>query len=141
MTYFVGEYEQVMDSKNRVFIPSKYREIVGDRVFITRNVDGCLSVYSEEGWERYTERLLTLPSVESSELTRYIFSATMDAKPDSQGRVVLTQTLREHAGLQKDIYFIGNVDNAEIWDKERRDANRTAEKVSELKDIMKRNRI
>ncbi len=141
MVCFVGEYQQVMDSKNRIFIPSKYRDIIGDRVYITRNVDGCLSVYSEEGWENYTKRLLELPSSEGSELTRFIFSSTMDAKPDAQGRVVLTTKLRDYAGLTKDIYFIGNGDHAEIWDKDRRDADTSDEKTSKFIEFMQKNRF
>lgn len=139
MTCFLGEYQQVMDSKNRIFIPSKYRDIIGERVYITCSVDGCLSVFSEEGWEKYTTRLLALPSTEGSALARFIFSTAMDAKPDSQGRVVLTQALRDHAGLKKDIYIIGVGDHAEIWDKEKRDADKTAEKTSELISFMQKN--
>lgn len=141
MVCFLGEYQQVIDTKNRVFIPSKYRDIIGERVYISCNVDGCLSVYSEEGWQKYTERLLALPSTAGAALIRFVFSTAMDAKPDSQGRVVLTQSLRDHAGLSKDIYFIGVGDHAEIWDKERRDADKTAEKTAELISFMQENRF
>ena len=138
MNCFLGEYQQVMDSKNRIFIPSKYRDMIGERVYITCNVDGCLSVYSDEGWEKYTSRLLALPSAEGSALARFIFSTAMDAKPDAQGRVVLTQSLRDFAGLTKDIYIIGVGDHAEIWDKEKRDADKTAERTSELISFMQK---
>ena len=141
MTCFLGEYQQVMDSKTRIFIPSKFRDIIGDRAYITCNVDGCLSVYSEEGWQKYTERLLALPSTEGAALIRFIFSTATDAKPDAQGRVVLTQAPRDHAGLTKDIYVIGVGDHAEIWDKERRDADKTAEKTAELISFMQANRF
>lgn len=141
MTCFLGEYQQVIDTKNRVFIPAKYRDMIGERVYITCNVDGCLSVYAEEGWQKYTERLLALPSTAGAALIRFVFSTAMDAKPDSQGRVVLTQALRDHAGLSKDIYFIGVGDHAEIWDKERRDADKTAEKTAELISFMQENRF
>lgn len=138
MNCFLGEYQQVMDSKNRIFIPSKYRDMIGERVYITCNVDGCLSVYSEDGWEKYTSRLFALPSAEGSALARFIFSTAMDAKPDAQGRVVLTQSLRDFAGLTKDIYIIGVGDHAEIWDKEKRDADKTAERTSELISFMQK---
>ena len=62
----------------------------------------------------------------------------MDAKPDAQGRVVLTQSLRDFAGLRKDIYIIGVGDHAEIWDKEKRDADKTAERTSELISFMQK---
>lgn len=137
MMCFLGEFQQVMDSKNRIFIPSKYREMIGDRVYISCNVDGCLSVYSEEGWQKYTDKLLALPSTAGSAIMRFVFSTAMDAKPDSQGRVVLTQALRDHAGLTKDIYVIGAGDHAEIWDKERRDKDKSSEKTAELISFLK----
>lgn len=141
MDSFVSEYKQVIDSKNRVFIPAKYREIVGDKVYITPNVDGCLSLYSEEGWKEYSDRLMALPSSEGSKLTRFIFSAAMEAKPDSQGRVVLTPTLCEYASLKKDIYFVGNGNHAEIWDKDKRDADKNMDDLKAFMEIMKQNKL
>lgn len=138
MICFVGEYLQVMDAKNRVFIPAKYREMLGEKVFVTRHTDGCLSVYSEEGWREYSERLKSLPSTEASELIRFIFSSTMDAKPDAQGRIVLSASLKEHAGIEKDIYIIGVGDHVEIWDKARRDKGKHEENIGALIEIMRK---
>lgn len=138
MICFVGEYSQVIDAKNRVFIPAKYRETLGDKIFVTRNVDGCLSVYSEEGWSEYCEKLKALPTAEGSYLTRFIFSSTIDAKPDSQGRVVLSPALKEYAGLTKDIYIIGVGDHVEIWDKEKRDHDKMGENMDAMIEFMRK---
>lgn len=136
---FVGEYAQGIDSKNRVFIPAKFREMLGEKIFITRNFEGCLSVYSEAGWDEYADKLLSLPTTEGSGLMRFIFSSTIDVKLDSQGRVVLSPSLKEYAGLSKDIYIIGMGDHLEIWDKDRFEGENTVEKVSGYIDVLKKN--
>ncbi len=142
MAFFVGEYQQVMDSKNRVFIPAKYREIMGERVYITCNLDGCLSVYGEEGWQKCCEKVLSIPESDGSDFSRFFFSNAMDAKPDAQGRIVLTPALRDHAGLEKDIYVIGAGDHAEIWDKAARDEKKNdAAQIERYREIRRQNRI
>lgn len=138
MKCFLGEYLQVMDSKNRIFIPAKLREQLGEVMYVTRNVDFCLSVYSEEGWEQYCQKLAALPSSEGSELVRYVFSAALEARPDAQGRIVLTPLLRDYAGLKKDIYIIGVGDRVEIWDKDRRDVDKTEAKEADLINFMRK---
>ena len=138
MDNFLGEFQQVMDVKNRIFIPAKFRETFYNGLYVTRHVDGCLAIYSEEGWRAYTDRLNSLPASSSTRIKRFIYATALDAKPDSQGRIVLTQALREHAGLTKDIYIVGVGDHVEIWDSERyeRDmAQITPESVFE--DMMK----
>lgn len=138
MKWFLGEYRQVMDAKNRIFIPAKLREQLGDVVYVTRNVDFCLSVYSEEGWEAYCAKLSALPSSEGSELLRFVFSSALDARLDSQGRIILTPVLRDYAELKKDIYVIGVGDHVEIWDKDKRDADKTEAKEADLISFMRK---
>ena len=51
---FYGEFEHVIDTKSRVMIPAKFREIFKERYverfFITRGLDQCLFVFTEEQW-------------------------------------------------------------------------------------------
>lgn len=138
MLSFFGEYAQVIDAKNRVFIPSKFREILGEKIYITRNVDGCLTVYSEEMWGELTEKIRSIPSSKGgSQIARFVFSKSADAKCDSQGRVLIPQPLAEYAGLKKDIYVIGVGDRIEIWDKETRDRDQSDENIADILAIMR----
>lgn len=138
MLSFFGEYAQVIDAKNRVFIPSKFREILGERIYITRNVDGCLTVYSEEMWAELTEKIRAIPSSKGgSKIARFVFSKSADAKCDSQGRVLIPQPLVEYAELKKDIYVIGVGDHIEIWDKDARDRDQSDENIADILDIMR----
>lgn len=57
----LGEYHHNIDDKNRLVIPTKYREELGDEFVITRGIEKCLYVYSQKEWEKLVEKLNTLP--------------------------------------------------------------------------------
>ena len=48
---FLGEYSHALDAKNRIFIPAKYREELGETFVITKSIDKCLTVYTMAEWE------------------------------------------------------------------------------------------
>ncbi len=120
---FSGEYQYNLDAKGRVFMPSKFRETLGDKFIVTKGLDHCLFVYSAEEWERIEKRMQKLPftSKEARAFTRFFFSGAIEAEPDKQGRILLSQSLRDHAGLKKEVTFIGVSSRIEIWDKEKWD--------------------
>ena len=47
---FMGEYSHNVDAKGRLIVPAKFREQLGDQFVVTKGVDGCLYVYSQEEW-------------------------------------------------------------------------------------------
>ena len=49
---FMGEYSHNVDAKGRLIVPAKFREQLGDQFVVTKGVDGCLYVYSQEEWKR-----------------------------------------------------------------------------------------
>lgn len=114
---FIGEYNHNIDSKGRVILPAKFRDILGDCFYITKGNDGCLFVYTTEGWEKLQEKLSKLPltNPNARRIVRYYTSGAMECVPDNNGRITLSQTLREFAGLEKEIVSIGCNDRAEIW--------------------------
>lgn len=117
---FCGEYEHSLDTKGRIIIPAKLRDSLGEQFMITKGLDGCLFVYSMEQWKEFEEKLQALPlnQKDSRAFARYFFSGAMDIEPDKQGRVIIPQNLRDHAGLTKDIMIIGAGTRLEIWDKD-----------------------
>ena len=114
---FIGEYNHNIDSKGRVILPAKFRDILGDCFYITKGNDGCLFVYTTEGWEKLSKLPLTNPN--ARRIVRYYTSGAMECVPDNNGRITLSQTLREFAGLEKEIVSIGCNDRAEIWSREK----------------------
>lgn len=113
-----GLYQHTLDAKGRLFIPAKLREELGDVFYVCKGQDGCLSVFSSDNWERFLESLKNRPYSEVKKL-RGFFASTDKCTPDSQGRILLSQSLRTYAGLEKDAVVIGIANRAEIWSAER----------------------
>lgn len=126
-----GQYVHSIDDKNRLFVPVKHREQLGESFMITHLVDKCLSVYSMEEWEKLTDKISALPQVKARDVLRFVFASAVEVQPDKQGRVVIPQELREYAQIDKNVVFIGAGKHAEIWS----DVN-WAEKQRELEATM-----
>lgn len=118
---FVGEFSHNIDSKGRIIMPVKFREQLGEQFMITKGLDGCLFVYPMEVWEELAENLGKLPSNQKSArmLQRTFLAGASEAEPDKQGKVLITQPHRLHAGLTKEVVIIGVSKRVEIWDAER----------------------
>lgn len=91
---------------------------MGDIFVIAKSMDKCISVYSEDMWLKYVEKLNSIPEMRARYIRRFVYSSATEASCDSQGRVVLPQGLREYAGLEKELVIIGAGDHAEIWNSE-----------------------
>ena len=113
-----GQYAHNIDAKGRLFIPAKLREELGETFYVTMGMDGCLSVYSDESWAKFTEKFESLPYTRTKAM-RPLFANAAKCEPDAQGRILLPAKLRAYAGLQKDVVVIGVSNRAEIWDAEK----------------------
>jgi len=114
---FTGEYHHTLDGKGRVIVPSRLREGLGDRFVVTRGLDNCLFVYPNAEWVRLEQKLKQLPFTKSDSraFMRLFFSGAMEVEADKQGRILIPQNLREYAGIERDIMFIGVSNRVEIW--------------------------
>ena len=116
---FMGTYDHSIDAKGRVIVPAKFREELGDSFVVTLGLDGCLFVYPQEDWEDFVKQLRELPgSKEARKLQRYFMAGAASCELDKQGRILLPATLREFAGLEKDVLLAGMLDHIEIWDED-----------------------
>lgn len=115
----MGEYNHTLDAKGRVNFPAKLRDNLGDTFVLTKGLDNCLFVYSQDEWEILSRRTSELPLNKSRDLQRFFFAGAAEVEVDKQGRIIIPQHLREHAGLEKEITIIGASTRAEIWNKER----------------------
>ena len=115
----IGEYTHALDLKGRVNFPAKLREELGDCFYITKGLDNCLFVYGEEEWAALAAQIKKMPYAQSKGLKHFFFGSAGSAEPDKQGRIVIPQSLREHAELDKEVVIVGAMDHAEIWDKQR----------------------
>lgn len=113
---FVGEYNHTMDAKNRLFIPAKFRESLGENFYITRKMNKtCLAVYSETEMNRLADKLNELPDSDVSDIKEFLFSKTILVTPDSNGRVVLLPSMLTYAGIAKNAVIIGAGNHLQIW--------------------------
>ena len=113
-----GQYAHNIDTKGRLFIPARLREELGQTFHVTIGMDHCLSVYSDESWEAFMEKLRELPYSKAKAL-RVLSANAVDCEPDGQGRILIPAKLREYANLQKEVVVIGSFDRVEIWNAER----------------------
>ena len=122
MVFFVGEYARQLDERGRFILPAKIREKLSGTVYITiAPLEKCLNLYTEEEWESISQKVAALPgSIDTnvSKFTRKFFSKALTCEIDKQGRIPLTPTILEAAGLKKDIVLVGANSKLEIWDAE-----------------------
>ncbi len=111
----LGQFDYNLDAKGRVFVPARLKDELGETFVITKSMDPCIAVYSLEMWNKYVDKLSSLPEMKARAVRRFVFSSALEVSVDSQGRVLLSQALREYARLEKEITIIGNGDHAEIW--------------------------
>lgn len=114
---FMGEFRHNIDAKGRLIIPSKLREQCGEHVVITRGFDGCLALYTQEGWNDYYQKLQTLPKTkkEARNFVRIITSRASECEFDKLGRVNIPNVLRLEGKLEKECIIVGVGDHVEIW--------------------------
>lgn len=136
MTVFSGTYKHSVDSKNRLFIPAKFRELLGNEFMVTKNIDGCLDVITAEARDAIAEKLSVLPKTQTAKIKRFLFSGAGDCTPDSQGRIVLPQQLLEYASIEKNVLIVGASDHIEIWNEELYEQNIACDTNEELANQM-----
>ena len=112
-----GKYEHTIDAKGRVFIPSKLREKLGKEFFVTISFENCLTIYSLDRWRKAEEKLEGLSQTEQMDL-RPLFSNAAPVELDAQGRIALTQNLRNKVGIERDVTIVGTGLYVQIWDSE-----------------------
>ena len=133
-----GGFDHKIDKKGRVFIPSAFREELGESFIICRYVFAnkhCLCVYSKEQWAEFVKKIGTLPSTKSSAVKRFLYDGAFNVEFDSQGRILVPPTLREYAKFGSEVHIVGMDTNLEIWDSElwkEENENNTLEYISSV---------
>lgn len=113
---FSGMTNHSIDAKGRIVLPAKFREELGSTFFLAKGFGNCcIQAMSSEQFNSICSKILALPADKSMAL-QYTFNATaVEVTPNSQGRVIIPQTLREFAGLENDALVIGMNNRIEIW--------------------------
>jgi MraZ protein len=130
---FRGEHYNSLDTKGRTSIPARLRNVSADsftdeRFVITK----CMPVNTDNGevcrglaiypltefqeLEKKFENGNGLPLSALNGIKRHVLAPAVECAADKQGRVLIPPTLRDYAGLEKDIIFVGMQRKIEVWD-------------------------
>ena len=121
---FYGEFYHQLDRKGRLVMPSKIREVAKnnfvEKFFITRGLDKCLFMLSEEEWKSQEQKFKSIPFTKSDarKFNRLYFSGAAEIVYDRQGRVLIPQCLKDFAEIKRDVVIIGVSNRIEIWSKD-----------------------
>lgn len=121
---FRGRYEHTIDSKGRTSLPARYRDVLAvtneRRIVLTSSLNRCLEAYTLAEWNAFEEKLGKLPQFDRlvQKLRRIYVSGAVECEVDDSGRILIPPTLREHAGLTKEVVWAGLGKKAELWDKD-----------------------
>jgi MraZ protein len=118
---FTGTFEHNLDAKHRLTIPSKFRADLSKGVFLSRAMDGCISLYPSQTYTDMAEQALSQVrnplSQQGRELRRLLYGNALETELDSAGRVMLTSKFLEHAGIDREVVITGVGDCLELWDR------------------------
>lgn len=113
-----GEFFHSLDSKGRLAVPARLRDELGNVFYVTLSMDRCLSAYSTESWQMFSDKVNAMPYVQQRKM-RPLFAYAARCELDGQGRILLPQNLRDYAGLSKNVTVVGCNNHAELWDSAR----------------------
>lgn len=117
---FLGQYRHNFDTKGRLTIPARFRELLTDGAYITRGLEQNLMVLTAPEFEAITRRMnqTSITDPTARDLKRLLFSTADRVEPDGNGRILIPQYLRELAGLDSEAFLVGVGDFFEIWSPE-----------------------
>jgi MraZ protein len=130
---FLGSYEHNLDSKGRLNLPARFRDVLsgnGDpRLVVTTNVDPgarCLVAYTYNEWLAFQEKIAELPQFDPNviRLKRLHIAGACECTPDKQGRILIPPMLRDYAGLKGAVIVAGLGSSIELWDREQWESER-----------------
>lgn len=117
---FIGEYKHTIDPKNRMTIPSKFQGQLSDGAIITRGLDNCLFIFTNEEWKRVADQIKqqSFTTANARAFSRLMLAGAMDVKLDNQGRILIPGYLSDYAKLGQKVVVAGLYDRLEVWNED-----------------------
>ena len=118
---FFGSYEYNIDDKGRILLPMKFRNEIGEKLYLIKGYEGCISLFKQDDFDRYITNLQNLP-YESRKVRQYqriLLQSVVELSIDKVGRILIpSKTLKEYQ-IGKSILLLGSIDHLEIWNLEK----------------------
>ncbi len=122
-TRFLGQYEHSLDGKNRLFLPSLFREkSKGPDFIMTQGLERCLFLFPGSSWDSLADKLQNLPlsnKMEERAFKRTLLAGACETEVDPQGRILIPQMLIDYAQIRRETVVLGVLNHVEIWARER----------------------
>lgn len=118
----VGSHINMLDAKNRVFVPAALKPELSDKFILNRGTDpNHLYIYPMKDWLEFQQKLGELPLTQPKyqKIVRYYTEDAVVCEPDGQGRILIPQRHKELAGIVREVLFIGTIRGVEVWAPER----------------------
>ncbi|MBI4155609.1 MAG: division/cell wall cluster transcriptional repressor MraZ [Candidatus Zambryskibacteria bacterium] len=113
----IGEYTHIIDDKNRLSLPAKFRRELGKKIVVTPGLDNCLFAFTLKEWQKIQQKLSqsSLLTADNRSFNRFMFAGATEAEVDSIGRILVPEFLRHRANLKSRVVIIGVSSRLEIW--------------------------
>ena len=113
----IGEYSHSIDDKGRVRIPKNLRDDLGETFYVTKGFDKCIFVFSEVEWKRFMTKVNQnyMKKKDFRRIQRFFTGSANEVSLDGQGRVTISQALRDYGNFSKDVTVVGMNDRVELW--------------------------
>ena len=117
---FQGATALSLDAKGRIAIPTRHRDALAPDsapFIITAHPHRCLLIYPQEAWEPLSEKVSSMPGLDPTvaSFKRLIVGFAQAEELDSAGRVLVAPSLRQWAGLEKQLWLVGQGSHFELW--------------------------
>ena len=137
---FQGASALSLDAKGRLSVPTRHRDVLNavasGKLTITKHPHGCLMLFPRPEWEKFRDRIASLPM--SAQWWKRIFLGNaMDVDMDATGRVLISPELRSAAGITRDTMLLGMGQHFELWDKAFYDEQEAKAMQAEMPDVFK----
>ena len=117
--------------------PTKLREILGPEFYLCQgHDDSYIAVYSLEAFQEYSDKLYSIAGKKGADIRRVLLAGADKQVPDKQGRIFITQQLRDHAGITDEVVVIGANTRAEIWNKSKWEEFNSSITQDEINDAL-----
>ena len=136
---FQGASSLSLDAKGRLSVPTRHRDALGataGQLTITKHPHGCLMIFPRLEWDRFRERIASLP-MQAQWWKRIFLGNAMDLEMDGSGRVLVSPELRAAAGISKDAVLLGMGSYLELWDAATYQAQEAEAMQAEMPDVFK----
>ena len=116
---FVGSYSLRLDEKGRLALPVRFRDQVADGMVIKKGQERCvygLTMTRVAEQSRAAAAMAPADTAEARMRARLSFGSMVEVEPDKAGRITIPASLRQYAGLDRDVVVVGVDTRFEIWD-------------------------